>query len=382
MALQPVHIGGHWQIVNVGWGGGYYVVVNAEAEYQEGTPSSRTGGIILTTAGQDAGGVVVAQKNIHEAEVLSPAPNPHRARSKFLAVIKFRRPPAGTNETGFIVKLEGSVQVADPEDPGTGEAPFCGVTTAIGVWGPYYSTPIPGSSAVNIWQDVTWTTTTPAGTSTLSFVNGPLAGVNADEVGTGGFTISGSDSEIWYRDTNGNYINTHRPCSELPPPGDPPPPATKTEGWYLIRVSTYLRQHYRVTPSTEWTFDSNDAAVIQPKNERAFGGFLCQIDIPRLIVGLNSDFFPIYDDLPEGSYDFRVAPLTFLQFEAQRPPQRPADLKWSLLSAYPKSPNHAKYMIRIGTNKPQQYFVHLTLPDPEQLFTPGIAPPSNQNFTP
>ena len=74
------------------------------------------------------------------------------------------------------------------------------MTTATGVWGPYYSTPIPGSSAVNIWQDVTWTTTTPAGTSTLSFVNGPLAGVNADEVGTGGFTITGSDSEIWYRD--------------------------------------------------------------------------------------------------------------------------------------------------------------------------------------
>ena len=122
--------------------------------------------------------------------------------------------------------------------------------------------------------------------------------------------------------------------------------------------------------------------MIQPKSDRAFGGFLCQIDIPRLIVGLNSDFLPIFDDLPEGSYDFRVAPLTFQQFEAQKPPQKPADLKWSLLSAYPKSPNHAKYIIRIGTNKPPPYFVHLTLPDIEQLFTPGIAPPSNQSFTP
>jgi hypothetical protein len=381
MAVQPVHVGGHWQIVNVGWGGGYYVVVNVEAEYTSGTPGSRTGDIILTVAGVEAGGVVVAQKNIHEPEVLGPEPNPHPARSKFLAVIKFKRPPAGANETGFTLELEGSIKVTDPVDPTTGEEPFCGVSTATGAWGPYYSTPIPGSSAVNIWQDVTWTTSTPAGTSTLSFTNGPLADVKIEQIGSGAFTITGSDSEIWYRDSHGNYINTHRPCSELPPPGSPPEPATKTEGWYSIQVTTYLRQHQRVTPSSEWTFESNDTAVIQPKDDKAFGGFLCQVDIPRPIVGLNSDFLPIFDDLPEGSYDFRVATLTFSQFAAQKPPQKQTDIKWALFSAYPKSPGHAKYSIRIGTNKPPPYTVHLTAPDDEQLFPPGIAPPSNQSFT-
>ena len=119
-----------------------------------------------------------------------------------------------------------------------------------------------------------------------------------------------------------------------------------------------------------------------PRTTARFGGFLCQVDIPRLIVGLNSDFLPIYDDLPEGSYDFRVAPLTFQQFEAQRPPQKPSrpEVVASERLSEVAEPREVHHPHRHQQAAP--YSVHLTLPDTEQLFTPGIAPPSNQSFTP
>lgn len=400
---NPLHVGGHWRITNVGWGGGggVYVAIEAYTEYTQSTPGTRTVSASISRAGKAAGGKIIAEENIHASAVDDDSAtddNPaHPAFSRYLAILSFTSMPASAtnNVVGFTLTFAGAQKFTDPVQPVPTTEPFCGATTVVTTWSNIIAIPIEGNPNPNAFLDQTMTivTTTPAGTGTVELHLGPLQDVSAEQVGTGARTISATSQEIWYQDIFGNYVNTHRPCSELAPPGSDPQPATKTEGWNFIGLSTYPRSHYQTKPSSDWGNFTSQFGLVTPKDNSAFGDFMFDCQVMKIVIGPNSDHLPIFDDLPNGDYDFRLGNLTFTQFSAQTPTQKkPASnviSRWSLPSVFPMTLSGVRYDFRIGTSKPAPYSVHTTLPAYDSQtnligapFAAGTAPPSNQSFTP
>jgi hypothetical protein len=362
MPVQPLHVGGHWQIVNVGWGGGVFVYVTTTAYYDQGTAASRTAELALTKDGEDAGGRIIGQKTFHV-----PVSGSERAKSVFCAVLRFSRAPKGTR-AAFSLKLNGSITVTDTSNPSTTEL-FCGTTTFTAHYSRYL-THFGGPEQTQVWETVTWTLSTPAGTSTISW-SYQLADVTADDVNRPPPDQTGSSTSIWYIDAFGNYVDTHRPCDELPPPGTPVT-STHTEGFDHIEVDVYPRRGYQVLPVSQWIDTQIADDVIVPKNNQAIGGFQWQTFVPRPQIGLNSDHLPIYDDIADGQYDFRLAKLQF----SGLPPPRPGQ-QFSVLGVYPLTTVKIKYSFLVATTKP--YRVHRTIPN-DLLIAAGVAPSTDQAF--
>jgi hypothetical protein len=399
---NPLAVGGHWRITNVGWPvSGYYVVVSATAEYDVGNLGSRRGTVEITAAGKKLGGRIIDQKNIDEPEDLvgTDTIEPHPARSRMIALLQFSKPlDLKSNDTCFRLHLVGSIGKQDPLYPDGSSQPFCGTTTTTTVTGNIFTRPTPGNESIpQFFRSVTNTFTTPGSTEVISYELGPLADLTVEDVGKGGFTQTGSSTSIWYIDKFGNYVNTNKPCSELPTPGPTPPPATKTEGWKLIEVHTFPKKGFVTLPAKLWTFETPAEAIVfaEPTNPigpatPSFDGFMMYTYIPPIVVGTNSDFLPIFDDLPGGDYDFRVVTCSFNKFTAQVPPQKKPKNRsedvWNLPGAYPLSPALARYDVRIGTQDGGTYVIHASSPVYDSTtpapFLPGQAPPSSQNFTP
>jgi hypothetical protein len=368
MTVQPVHTGGHWQIVNVDWGAGVYVLVTVVANYETGALGSRTVDVTLTQGGKDAGGKIIGHKIFHVPEV-TDGDDPHPPYSKFVAVLRFTRAPKGTGPAYFLT-LDGAITVVDTSNPTPREEPFCGTTT-VTITHTRFLTHFGGPEQTQVWQTDTWTTTTPAGTGT--FVNTfQLADVTADDVNNAPPAITTTSTSIWYVDAFGNYIDTHRPCDELPPPGGPPASSTHTEGFNSIETYVYPTKGYGVLAQAAWEASTPLDEIVFKKNAGAVDGFLWASIVPRPQVGLNSDHLPIYDDLPNGTYDFRLTKLLFDHLPPQKPPQ-----KFNVLGTYPLSPVIAKYFFAVATAKP--YLIHRTIPA-DLLLWPGNAPPADQLF--
>ncbi len=362
MTARPVHVGGHWQIVNVGWGGGVFVYITVTANYDQGTPGSRSVDLTLTKDGRDAGGSILAQRMFDV-----PSTEFSQARSVFRAVLRFSRAPK-TNAAAFTLKLRGSITVNDTTNPSTTEL-FCGTTTVAAHY-TRFLTHFGGPEQNQVWETVTWTTTTPAGTSTLSW-SYQLADVTVDDVNHPPPDRSDSSTSIWYVDAFGNYVDTHRPCDELPPPGTPVT-STHTEGFNLIEVDVFPRKGYRVLPVGQWTEEQNADDIVVARNDQAIGGFQWQALVPRPQIGLNSDHLPVYDDIPDGDYDFRLSKLQF----STLPPPKPGQL-FAVLGVYPLTTLKIKYIFLVATTNP--YRVHRTVPD-VLLIAAGVTPSTDQAF--
>lgn len=380
---RPLYVGGHWRLVNVGWPGGIIVVVYARAYYTVGTLGSRKADIIITSDGRAAGGRVLADKTWHEPEVLTERP----ARTTFMAILSFAR-AVSSKKPAFTVRLEGSIKVTDPVSPVAGSDLFCGITSTTVNNGPFYGIPVPENpNTINIFQDVTITTSSPGGSGTFSITNGPLSDVNRSEIGSGSSSHTGTASSAWYIDEFGNAVDTHEPCDTIPPTGTPRPPATKTEGWDQIEVTTFPRAHNNINVDTNsWLPGIPSFFLVTPKDEQAYGGFMMDAFVPRVVVGLNSDHLPIFDDLPTGSYDMRLHNLTFTQFDKQPIQKANSVNSWSLPGSYPETPLFARFAFQIGVKVPTPG-AHRTLPiynlnnpSTPAPFVPGVVPSSSQSF--
>ena len=83
----------------------------------------------------------------------------------------------------------------------------------------------------------------------------------------------------------------------------------------------------------------------------------------------------MFEDLPNGSYDFKYHQYAFTAI----PPAIAIDKPFKTYIAYPVSPSIAKYTVRVATTKPYQGYS----PPPEaatcdKLFPPGAPPPNYQ----
>jgi hypothetical protein len=382
---NPLAVGGHWQIVNVGWPtNGTLLVVEAYAQYPDDEEAgARTGTVAIDTEGRKVNGVVLAQRTFHVK-----ATETQVGFTRVLAVMAFTRLPK-VNTSAFKLTLGGTRTITDTTNPATVTL-FCGTTTTIVVGSPIFAQQNPvNPNLTEFFRSETTTISTPAGTTTSTVTFGPLADLSQSDVGKGAFSRTATDNEIWYIDQFGNYVDTHRPCSELTP-GGPPVAATKTLGFNYIKVATLPLSRYEMKKVADWTAFDTVATLVQVKpgeEAKAFPGPYHALTIPQVVVGTNSDFLPIFDDLPGADYKFALQVMTFEQFAAQIPPQKSDAKKWSLPGTYPIVPAYARYHFLIGTKDSHNVWSqHRTTPiyngTTPAPFAPGSAPAQDTNFTP
>lgn len=371
------------RFTGVGWGGGCYILVTAKAFYNFGVFGTRLAKVELTTAGKDAGGTIVEQKLWHVAELDDGSAQAHPAYSLMRAVLAFSSTPDDTAAM-FTVDLAGSITYADGSQPPPSQRGFCGTVTTTMTYTGIYKTESPVKA---FWQDGSNTWSTPGGSGGGSFTLGPLANVQDEDVGTGASSRSTVDRSIWYRDAYGNYIDTRRPCSELPPAGGAPPvSAARIEGFDFISAWAYPKAGNFVLPSKVWAPALPDDAFVS--GEATF-----MATVPRTIVGLNADFGAIYDDLATGLYEWRHTKLTFRNLPPDRTTTPPS--AFDTFAAYPLSPKLAAYHIIVTTTSeppttpptPAKHWAPPKEPPlpgatrPDEKFFPAGQPPSfTQNF--
>jgi len=344
---SPVTLDPFRRIWNVGWGGKFNVQISAGGAYPGGAGGSLTAQVILTEVGKRAGGKIISQENIQSPTAM-----------QFIADIEFSRALFDA-EPWFIIKLAGSTGV--PDQPGTPPPlvpEFCGTTTTTYSLTDIYTTPNPYTGGLLYWQDSNWTTTTPAGTSSASMTWGPLRGGAELQPGKGSYSSTTRSESIWYQDGFGNWVDTGLPCDNLPPPGTPP----KTEG-------TRVRGFNGIALSTVGATSG------------------AQVEIPRRLVGLNSDFEPIFDDLPAGDYAFSMVAMEFPTIPHAKPGQPdkayfPVSLseRYSAIIFTPSGPSGA-----FGWEAPREYIPGTIPPNAYEIphyFPPGAPPPANQVYVP
>jgi hypothetical protein len=363
---MALHIGPLETIIRVTWPSGVFVLVNILAKYLTGVPGSRNIAIALTEPGTAAGGVIVAQKRF---EIAAAGPgNP--AQTLWRAVLKFDRVPVSFLAS-FTIQLTGTIIVEDVINPGTMVEPFCGNQTVSVVGSPYFVRQFGGGQR-GIFQTISATTTSPAGTATTSYER-QVADVTIDDVGRGGYSNSASVNSIWYQDVFGNWVDTHRDCSEL---SGGTTVAKRIEGFFSIDLKVFPKSGYEVTDSTGWTATTLDDDIVAAFSTQAIGGYQFRCTVPQLIPGLNADFQPIFDDLPDGTYEFKLARSVFSTITPT--PIRPLAI-YSVDSVYLLNPLFGKYQIQAATRNP--YKLHLTVPSDLKIGA-GNQPASNTPFTP
>jgi hypothetical protein len=336
MARAPTRVGPINNIVGVGWGSGIFLHILADAVYDAGTLGTRTGVVELTQLGRESGGRILGQRMIHQPEITNVSPATTRVR----ALLAFSK-PLKDQRAAYTLRLTGSIAKVDPALPPNSQALFCGVQTTTSNYGPIFTQPTPGNPSVpQFFRSVTITTSSPAGSSSTSYTQGPIADLTVADVGKGAYTISGSSSELWYRDAFGNYVNTHRPCSDLHP-GDPPVlTPQRVEGWSYIETQVWPQKFYTIAlpDPAQWDFDFASDHIIVPTSPLAFGGFWFRTIIPQNIVGVNADLQPIFDDLAAATYEFALQNAQFNELPKIRPPD-----PYKVPVPYPLTPQYVVF---------------------------------------
>lgn len=365
-------------IVNVQWPSGFFIVVSSKAIYQDpslGMPL-RTGTLSLTPEGIEVGGEIIAQRNIHEPLTIDT-----QQRSRFIGVVKFNRsPPKVTQSTSALFKLTlaGADSVSSPGSPAVVGA-FCGETCTT-FSETYNLVAIPFAEGnFKFVATVHWTTSTPAGTSSVEWTY-DVAGVGLAEAqrrdGTTYGPFSECSSTIWYTDADGLYHNTQDSCDDLPTPGDP---YSKTffEGFTEITTELYRKQGYTVAGTAGWTYISTIDDILIP-NERADGHYKAKSSINKRYIGLSGpDFVETFEDIPNGIYQYKLGKLSFLNLPPSDPPKI-----FQQTVVWPVTLTSQKYTFEVTTTKPT-FGIHTMTPFDKKT-TPipvGTTPPSNQNFT-
>lgn len=364
--------------VRVVWGGGVYVLVQAKAFYDHAALGTRTANVELTAAGIAAGGKIIGQQVWHVEENTVTPPR-HPAYTLMRAVLRFAR-QTKDQASGYFVNLTGSLPYTDPVQGPPLVQPFCGTSTSTTIYGPLLAVPnIFAPGTFQFFRDITATYVTPAGTETFSYQVGPLADLTEADVGTGAHTVTGSSNSIWYKDEFGNFINTNRPCSELEPVGSPPSPATRIEGWNFIQGWVYLKKGITILPVASWLPEMTEEQIII-----ADGGSIpsWKAKVPRTVAGINSDFLPIFDDLPSDRYDWTVHKLSFEEL----PRKKPTEL-FTVPAVYSLSPPRAKYHVEVATLEPTKFwrpprevFLAGSTALDEKFFPAGQPPLVGQTF--
>jgi hypothetical protein len=339
-------------IVNVGWGQqDFTVLVSATSAYDVGAPGSRSGSVSLTEAGRRAGGVIVFQESVNEGFIFF-----------FNAELYFKT-NLGTSEALFDLNLNGATIVPQEGSDPPLVPPFCGTTTTTSTTSAPYKLPnpfIPG--AFQYFEDHTTSISSPAGGSSAAWTAGPLAG--GSELDTAGSSsLTGSSQTIWYRDSDGNWVDTGLSCDLLDTPEGPDPTKTNRIEGFGITISVF--DHSRSVQGPHYT------ASLGPT-----------------LVGLNSDFVPVFDTLPDGGYSFAVQrlfvngiPPTDLGGGRTKPFQSMAAFPVSALAPYSVS-----FLRDNGeTWAPPQQTIPGEIPPGatliEKQFPPGGAPPANTGYS-
>lgn len=367
-------------IVNVQWLSGYFIYVETLAVYEHGDPETRVTTITLTKAGEDAGGAILGQKTEH-----IPATFPFPPVTAHKALLKFARQPNRYGTPLWKIKLEGSIQIPS-SDPPPLVPPFCGVDTFTATVSRIYQTEVPGEPRLkNHWRDVEWVRTTPAGTGTLNWTVGPLDMFQRN-IDWSGYTMTGSGTSIWYQDAFGNWVDTGLPCSDLV--DNPPPPSSRTEGWEYVRVEVMPKRGYRAKAVQDWADGPSnvtqvtEATPTSTSSSRYGGPAWIALLGPRN-QGLNGDFKPVYDDIPNSTIEFTNQ---IMQFEHMPEPQPKTVFK--VYAAYPLTPLAQTYSLRVAA--PSAYRVYEppkeAIPGEfpavlrDKIFQAGTTPPVDQIF--
>lgn len=367
-------------IVNVQWPSGFFIVVSATAIYQDpslGMPL-RTGMLALTVEGVQAGGQIITQSNIHEPLTMST-----QQRSRFIGVVKFSRAPPSVTQQSlplFTLTLAGAASVSSPGTPATVGA-FCGETCTT-FSETYNLVAIPFAEGnFKFVATVHWTTTTPAGASSIEWTY-DVAGVGLAEAqrrdGTTYGPFSACSSTIWWQDVEGLFHNTQESCANLPAPGDPFA-RTYFEGFTKITTELYRKRGYTVANSSGWTYTSTIDDILIPSPEgTADGHYKAKSSIDKRYIGLSGpDFVETFEDIPNGEYNYKMGKLSFLNLPKSDPPK-----VFQQTVVWPVTLTSQKYTFEVTTTKPT-FGIHTMDPfDPKTTPIPvGTTPPSNQNFT-
>jgi hypothetical protein len=351
---QPIALGPLERITNVHWSQGFFVEFFVHCRYVTGTPSSRSVEINFTPEGLRSGGKLLGLRRFSDIA----------GEDTFRALLQFSSPLKEAT-SAFFVKLIGSLTVTDTTNPGVSGDEFCGALVTTWTSGPVYVIDL-GGPGTTLAQDVTYTESSPAGTTGGTFTNFPLsleAGLEA--VGTGSRTTTSIIHSIWYPDSFGNLIDTHRPCEELQPPGTPQF-NRRIEGFDAMRARVTLRQGYTAKTVDAWTI--NNALLEQADPTKGLPGPVWQVEVPKPQVGLNSDFLPIFDELGDDNYGFRNANLAFAQFPSQK----------AFVGTYLMMPARLKYGFIPATKDP--YGPHFPIP-PTLTYGAGIPPLGTTTFS-
>jgi hypothetical protein len=343
--MPPVRVGPINNIVNVGWGTGVFLHILADAVYDVGALGTRSASIELTQLGREAGGRILGVRLIHQPEITNVGP----PTTRFRAVLAFSKPVTDQRAL-YVLKLTGSIVKVDPAIPPNSQALFCGTQTTTSNYGAIFTAPTPGNPNVpQFFRPVSITTSSPAGSSTTSYTQGPIADLTMADVGKGAYSITGTSQELWYRDAFGNYVNTHRPCSDLHP-GDPPVlTPQRVEGWSYIETQMWTQKFYTIglpDPAT-WAFEFASDHIIVPTSPLAFGGLWLRTIVPQNIVGVNADFQPIFDDLPGASYEFTLNTVQFDELPKITPPD-----PYKAPLPYPLNPTYVVFNLAAATPRP------------------------------
>lgn len=393
MATSPVArgLGPLETLVNVAWADPCIITIFADGRYPDETlPGGLSAVLTLTELGKQHGGEIIFQRLTHGTVI--------GGRSWFQATLRFTRAPSfvkpGLPEV-FELALSGAKPQVDPGSPGDVQDPFCGLSTftasrgAIYICGGPFISPgtvshLDGSKddvikVYRMCQIVSMNITTPAGSDGTSYETG--VGVPVEAAGSGAESNTRSWESIWYRDSNGNPHNTGFPCSMLPlfqPGGGNLPTANSTlRGWQLVQVDVYGKG----TSAKPLAEQPDDMTQVNTKPDAQFPSWMFRMEIGPSLAGLNSDFRPVFDDLPDGTYPIGLRKMYF-----SNAPQYKPGRDYQTYVVYPLGPGGVKYNYKIKTPLNTEYSPPLvpipnTIPAneffEETLYPVGVLPPYN-----
>lgn len=338
-------------IVNVGWGGqGFTISISATSAYNVGTPGSRSASLSLTDAGRRAGGVIISQETVDAGGFFT-----------FSAEINFKT-NLGISEALFDLRLTGAITIPQEGSNPPLVPPFCGTKTVTSNTTAPYKVPnpfIPGG--FQFFSDTTVSVSSPAGSSGSSWTNGPLAGGRELET-AGAVSISGTAQTIWYQDDVGNWVDTGLSCDQLGTPEGPDPNlSNRIEGFGIAAQ----------------LFDGARGGMVGPHQTISMG--------PKLI-GLNGDFVPIFDQLPDNTYSFAAQRLIIQGIPPTTLPNGNLKPTQSMVMYPVTGAEYSTFIMRDDGEfwAPPEQTIPGEIPPGstliEKTFPPGGAPPANTGY--
>lgn len=373
---QGLQLGPLETIVNVGWPGGYFIVFDVRGEYTITTPGTRAVSMTLSDLAIEAGAEIVAAATIHEPLTMS-----HKARTRFIGVVKFKKVTPGLAENSVSLVLTGAEHHFDT---GIGSPPitlFCGLSSSSQTIA-YRLVALPFNEGnFELRATITDNISTPGGSDTLSYEY-VVAGIGLEEArrkdGTS-VSFSGSSSTMWYIDDTGNYHNTQLSCDTVVV-GTPTQDST-FEGFNLIRATLYPSKGWKAGEPAGWTYDTvieGDILVLSKPDDISPTDKTWEAEIGQLSRGIGGpDFVEIFEDIPNGQFDWRFTKMKYANIPVE-------DGKPVFVgpSVFPTSPAIAdlKYKFKVANLKPS-YLMYVTDPVLTNVKV-GAPPPYVQSFNP